>query len=114
MSTRHTRRLVCGVGSAFAVLLVACASAPRAANTTARRFEGCVHYSRWQVGPTLDLYRVSLGDHTLVPAPALDTLDLQNFAGRRAILTADVRAGTDTIEVTHIDAVPGRSCPAAL
>jgi hypothetical protein len=66
------------------------------------------------VGPTLDLYRVSLGDHTLVPAPALHTLDLRNFAGHRAILTADVRAGTDTIEVTHIEAVPGRSCPAAL
>ena len=60
-----------------------------------------------------NLFRVALGRHTLVPASTVDTLDLQSFVGHRVILTADVRTGTDTIQVTQIEEVPGRTCPGA-
>jgi len=61
-----------------------------------------------------NLFRIALGRHTLVPASTVDTLDLQSFVGHRVILTADARAGTDTIQVTQIEEVPGRTCRSAL
>ncbi|HEX5408351.1 MAG TPA: hypothetical protein VFW89_01100 [Gemmatimonadaceae bacterium] len=115
MRTQPTWRITLGGAATCAALLAACASAPHATRATARRFEGCVQYNKYQYSATdPNLLRVGLGRHTLVPASTVDTLDLQSFVGHRVILTADVRAGTDTIQVTQIEAVPGRTCRSAL
>jgi len=112
MRTQRTWRITLGGAATCAALLAACASAPHATRTTARRFEGCVQYNKYSATDP-NLFRIALGRHTLVPASTVDTLDLQSFVGHRVILTADVRTGTDTIQVTQIEEVPGRTCPGA-
>ncbi|MGH7626835.1 MAG: hypothetical protein ACREOJ_16145 [Gemmatimonadaceae bacterium] len=101
--------------AAFTIAVAACASVPRAtttaaSTTTSRRFEGCVYQHRWPNYPAFDVNVVFLGNHILIPAAALDTVNLNNFAGRKVIMSANVRAGTDTLVVTHIEPVPGQSC----